>query len=736
MKTEKVNEHPAITFLKSLYSSCNGEFIHFLLIDRAGFAINKFVSIEKIDPIPTILKNYRGYNVYFGVATRLNGDMTKEGIIEIPCLWIDIDLTDKNGVDIPEDKKREILQRPKDFPLKPSYLINSGGGIHAYWILKSPFSKEEIPLAENLNKRLASYFGGDKSSTDANHKLRIPGTLNLKPKYKTPRKVTIEEAHPENEYSPDDFEAYLPQAGEPYHSEERQYHQEKNERLNQIMECEFLKHCDCNRATLSEPEWYAMISLLARETGGPNLIHGLSRGYPRYQPGETDKKILHALNDTGPATCERIKRELFDCGKDCGVASPAVLGFKAKQDESKKHWSLPSESKENSKGINYHLTTLNDVFEYPEPTFIIDQILVEGTVNVFGAYTGAGKSIITLSIIKSVLTGQPLWRKYPVLKTGPVLLVDEETPSGFLRERVEKMGFDKSLPLYFLHFQEVRLDRDDCFNALMEKIGEVKPVLVVIDSLIRVHRQKEDDATSMALVVGRLRKIVNSGTTLWTIHHHKKGEGPLSQKLRGSSDIPGGVDIEYALVPKDDYLIFSSVKTRTKPLAPIRLKLDVSETEIRLTYEGTEAEEVLTEVTDVLNNKGRLGVNEIWEELKARDYEIGINRLREFLRDAIGKEIQGEKEKGRGKRWVFWVNDSSRFTPIYNTVKSEGTNQDSVDSSQQPKKEEISCEETNQHFQGLNDSSRVDKEAHRKKLRNKKEREGLYKVMDDGQFTY
>jgi hypothetical protein len=166
--------------------------------------------------------------------------------------------------------------------------------------------------------------------------------------------------------------------------------------------------------------------------------------------------------------------------------------------------------------------------------------------------------------------------------------VDEETPQGFLRERIEKMGFNKGLPIYFLHFQDVRLDRDDCFNALMEKIEEVKPVLVVIDSLIRVHRQKEDDAMSMSFVVARLRKIANSGTTVLVIHHHKKGEGPLSQKLRGSSDIPGGVDIEYALVPKDNYLIFSSVKTRTKPLTPIRLKMEATEERIEVVYQGTE----------------------------------------------------------------------------------------------------------------------------------------------------
>ena len=186
-----------------------------------------------------------------------------------------------------------------------------------------------------------------------------------------------------------------------------------------------------------------------------------------------------------------------------------------------------------SNTVNYRLTSLSDVFEYPEPAFIVDQILIEGTVNVLGAYAGVGKSIIALSLIKSVLTGEPLWGEYSVLKTGPVLLVDEETPNSFLRERVEKIGFSKDLPFYFLHFQNVRLDRDDYFNALMEKITETKPVLVVIDSLIRVHRQKEDDATSMALIVDRLRKIANSGTTVLIIHHHRKAGGPLSQKLKG-----------------------------------------------------------------------------------------------------------------------------------------------------------------------------------------------------------
>ncbi len=95
----------------------------------------------------------------------------------------------------------------QDFPLKPSFLLNSGGGIHIYWLLKVPASKEEIPLVESLLKRIALYFGGDLSSTDASRILRIPKTLNYK--YSPPREVTIIAFKPKKEYNVSDFD-FLP----------------------------------------------------------------------------------------------------------------------------------------------------------------------------------------------------------------------------------------------------------------------------------------------------------------------------------------------------------------------------------------------------------------------------------------------------------------------------------------------------------------------------------------------
>ena len=658
---KQTNEHPAITFLKSVYQHCERGFINlrFLPKDPTKPTINRFISILEIDSIRQTLKLYQEtYNCHFGVATRVEGDGSKMGILQIPALWVDVDMEG-----FLEEKKNEIRQRYQDFSLKPSFLFNSGGGIHIYWLLKAPASKEEIPQVENFLKRLTFYFSGDMGSTDASRILRIPKTLNYK--YTPPREVTIMVFKPEKEYNLSDFD-FLPQV-------EETSNVEKRTRLPEGWEKELLEG-------VSEGERNNAITRLA----GRYIGKGLSR-----------EEILPILMDTN----SRFNPPLPV--KEVEACLDSIINTEKRNHPNKGNDGI--ENKEKRPGVNLRLTTLDDVFEYEEPQYLIDPILIQGTVNVFGAYTGAGKSIITLSIIKSILTGQLLWEKYKVLKTGPVLLVDEETPSGFLRERVEKMGFDKSLPLYFLHFQDVRLDRDDCFNALMEKIEEVKPVLVVIDSLIRVHRQKEDDATSMAFVVGRSRKIVNSGTTLWTIHHHKKGEGPLSQKLRGSSDIPGGVDIEYALVPKDDYLIFSSVKTRTKPLTPIRIKMDISETEIRLTYAGTEEDEIIDAVIEVLQDGKEVGVKEIWEELKQHDYEIGENRLRKILNDAQKKGIKGRKTRvGRATKWVYQLDGfTSRIPDIYIEKSHEvnGETENSLDGG--GKKKEVAHEVNSLDSHGL-----------------------------------
>jgi len=332
VRDEKNHEnHPAIGFLKTLFEHCEDAFLDCRFIEKnTGKATEEFIPLNKLQDLARRLRFYRNsHNCYFSPATRAKRDGAKEAIFQISSLWVDMDRKDFPS----DDEWKKTVQKIVEFPLKPTFVISTGGGRHVYWQMKEPAPNVDIPKVENLLKRLASYFQGDRKSTDASHILRIPGTLNFK---YTPAREVIQ-TYPKkegeyNEYSLEDFDNLLPPEEEAP-KEDRRYTQEVSERLNQIMQCEYLKHCDAGRKTLSESEWYRMVMILCREQGGPTLIHRLSRGYPKYSPQETDRKIIHAVDDTGPTTCEYIKRELnFDCGKNCRVTSPRQLGRVVKED--------------------------------------------------------------------------------------------------------------------------------------------------------------------------------------------------------------------------------------------------------------------------------------------------------------------------------------------------------------------------------------------------------------------
>jgi hypothetical protein len=170
---------------------------------------------------------------------------------------------------------------------------------------------------------LAHYFGGDHNACDASRILRVPGTFNHK--YNPKREVRL--IHQNGaEYLLEDFE-FLPPYEKSQTISSKCLLNTKTKDITAIMSCKFMQHCKEDAPSLSEPEWYAMITQLARQSGGRDHIHQLSRPYPNYSARETDEKILHAINGPGPMTCQRIK-QLWDCGKNCSVKAPAALCFK------------------------------------------------------------------------------------------------------------------------------------------------------------------------------------------------------------------------------------------------------------------------------------------------------------------------------------------------------------------------------------------------------------------------
>ena len=123
-------------------------------------------------------------NIYFGVHPSAEqrgrkGRSTKESVAAINCLFAEFDAHDSG-------QKTQILDRLEQERNRPSVVIDSGGGYHAYWLLRDPFfltTEEERQRAIHIQDAWVHIVGGDPGAKDLARMLRVPGTRNYKPKY-------------------------------------------------------------------------------------------------------------------------------------------------------------------------------------------------------------------------------------------------------------------------------------------------------------------------------------------------------------------------------------------------------------------------------------------------------------------------------------------------------------------------------------------------------------------------
>lgn len=92
--------------------------------------------------------------------------------------------------------------------------------------------------------------------------------------------------------------------------------------------CDFLKKCKDNQNDIIEPQWYAMLSIIARLPNGRNLAHEYSKEHEYYKYHDVEQKLEQALQKSGPRTCTNID-VLWDGCKSCPnygkVKSPIQL---------------------------------------------------------------------------------------------------------------------------------------------------------------------------------------------------------------------------------------------------------------------------------------------------------------------------------------------------------------------------------------------------------------------------
>jgi AAA domain len=177
-------------FLASVVPSDCGGFltIHWQYPEKDGFPGRSFQTIDAALQWVAELQTGPHANIYFCLSRqRLNsGQRSRKNAMALQCVWAD--------VDVDPDDPRKYPSLPEAIAAllrccvqlgipRPSLLVASGGGLHAYWLSDRPLSVEEWqPFADALKTALKSVdlkFDAGVTS-DAARVLRVPGTQNWK----------------------------------------------------------------------------------------------------------------------------------------------------------------------------------------------------------------------------------------------------------------------------------------------------------------------------------------------------------------------------------------------------------------------------------------------------------------------------------------------------------------------------------------------------------------------------
>jgi hypothetical protein len=143
---------------------------------------------EKLGEVQAFAMQYGlTHNIYMGVATRRDRTSGRlDNCATLNAVFAEIDFKSMGADD--------ASTRLNAFPLQPSLVIHSGGGLHVYWLLEEPIdlsTDDGRDLARHLLAALAHRIGADVASAEPARILRVPDTLNHKPQYgKSGRIVT------------------------------------------------------------------------------------------------------------------------------------------------------------------------------------------------------------------------------------------------------------------------------------------------------------------------------------------------------------------------------------------------------------------------------------------------------------------------------------------------------------------------------------------------------------------
>lgn len=231
--------------------------------------------------------------------------------------------------------------------------------------------------------------------------------------------------------------------------------------------------------------------------------------------------------------------------------------------------------------------------EFPTPPYLVEPMIPQGGLAILHGKPGVGKTLLIAALAQAVNSGAPFLNRWPT-RQGPVVVVQADMTGQIQRDRLLRIINDVNVKdTYWVVEEDGSTPYLDIQNMtftqkeLVSAIRSVNPVLVVWDTLRKIHRLDENSSDAPIAVFRAAREILGSASHLFIHHDRKESRDPdaaadTDEAFMGSQQWKGAVDATFSLrevkgacAPKRLVLTFH--KARTAPveeLRPILLELD------------------------------------------------------------------------------------------------------------------------------------------------------------------
>ena len=316
---------------------------------------NKKVRSHWVESIDTLeakieeLKQADQYHVFVALSSFNKASRVAKEAKAVKSFFVDLDVGEGKGYPTKEEAIEALTTFVQDTQLPPPVRVDSGRGVHAYWILDTEVQAEEWKAYAEKFKDLCIDKGlniDPTVSADLARVLRCPDTLNYKTEPASPTnviddivvydynmfkeflgEVTIEQS----------IESILQSIPKGLTEEEKTMYKTDNFEANFteiVMKsfkengCGQIRYILENAETLSEPIWYSGLSIARHCVDGDEAIHKMSEGHPGYDREATIRKAnatqgkphsCETFNSVNPGICDKCPHR----GK---ITNPLALG--------------------------------------------------------------------------------------------------------------------------------------------------------------------------------------------------------------------------------------------------------------------------------------------------------------------------------------------------------------------------------------------------------------------------